>query len=93
MLNAIRIVVGIITLIIALVGAQAFIVFSLGYRDQTPTGINLIINIIFLLIPFIASWLLLLPRSRKQAFIGLVIAVLFIGYGIVSEIIAVYTIE
>lgn len=76
MLNAIRKVVGFATLILGIVAMVSVITFSTGYASQKNTLSETFQSILFVVTPFIASWLLLSNRTSIHLFIGYVLAAL-----------------
>lgn len=76
MLKAIQKVVGFATLLIGIVAMFSVITFSTGYASQKNTLSENFQSIIFVVTPFIASWLLLSNRTRIYLFIGYILAAL-----------------
>lgn len=88
MLNAIRISIGLIMAVIAVGGTfvtLVFIRFQFWLYFTSTTGFQ---SILFVsVVPSIAAYLLLFPKTQKHAYFGLSIAILYLGYVFVDQII------
>ena len=78
MLSAIRITLGVIMAIIAAGLTFALITLAIGYRSQSPLEIESALTFaVILSLPIASAWLLLFPKAKKHALIGLALAVFF----------------
>lgn len=80
MANAIRIVLGLAMLYPAIMGIWFFIVFLLASGAKPTIDWGLVEIILFILAPALSSYLLLKPKSNKQAWIGLGIGIIYAIY-------------
>ena len=80
MANAIRIVLGLVMLYPAIVGIWFFIAYLLASGAKPTIDWRLLEIILFILAPAFSSYLLLKPKSNKQAWIGLGIGIAYAIY-------------
>ncbi len=65
----------------------ATVTLSIGYSSQVTFNTLFFLGTALLLLPpFISAWLLLFPKNQKHAFVGLGIAVLYVGYILIDQI-------
>ena len=80
MLNAIRIFLAVIMAVVTVGLIFALITFSIGYRSQSPLNIERFLAFAAITsLPVGSAWLLLFPRTKKQAMAGLVLALIFLA--------------
>ena len=87
MMNAIRIILGLIMAFLAASVIFSIVTFSIAYQSQSPFKLESLLGAVVLIgLPTISAWLLLFPKSQKQFYVGLTIAILFISFILVDQI-------